>query len=98
MSCRQEGCSTWSNFCESYLKVWNAISIHYIYESITQKALHNILSADNKLNDKNESEFHTEKQNVDESSDVEALYPIRKKIVFFKYRGKVTNDHHRALK
>ena len=67
------------------------------YEPIIQKALDKILNADDTLND-NEKDNSIEKQNGDESSDAEAQEPIRKKLVFLEYRGKVTDDYCRALR
>ena len=94
-------CSTWNNFHESLLKAKCILERNQyppdFYEPIIQKALDKILNAEDTHN-KNENVNNTEKQNGDESSDAEAQEPIRKKLVFFEYRGKVTDDYCRALK
>ena len=94
-------CSTWNNFHESLLKAKCILERNQyppdFYEPIIKKAIDKILNADDTLND-NEKDNSNEKQNGDESSDAEAQEPIRKKLVFFEYRGKVTDDYCRALK
>ena len=67
------------------------------HEPIIQKALDKILNAGDTHNE-NENVDNTVKQNRDKSSDTEPQETIRKKLYFFEYRGKVTDDFCRALK
>ena len=91
-------CSTWHNFHDTLLKAKCVFRRNqYHPEPMIQRALVKILNTDYTHNE-NENVINTEKKNGDESFDAEAQEPIRKKLVFFEYCRKVTDDYCIALK
>ena len=91
-------CSTWENFHASLQKAKRILEQNQyppeFYEPVIQRALDKIvgvssastISSGNTLNEQGETERLTDAD------------PIRKRLIFIEYRGKVTDDYCRALK
>ena len=89
-------CSTWENFHASLEKAKRILERNQyppdFYEPVIKKALDKIMNAD-EMNGRGEN-----KEPVLEEAEPPAVEPIKKRLVFIEYRGKVTDDYCRALR
>ena len=91
-------CSTWENFHVSLLKAKCILEQNQyppdFYEPVIQRALDKIIGA-RSTNEITSGNTTSEQVEAEHQADSE---PIRKRLIFIEYRGKVTDDYCRALK